>query len=61
MSKIINIKARQILDSRGFPTVEVEGHTYMMLQDRDIEYIIEEWEEETPASSIIQTQPNIIL
>ena len=43
------------------PTVEFEGHTYMMLQDRDIEYIIEEWEEETPASSIIQTQPNIIL
>lgn len=45
----------------NIPTVEVDGHIYMMLQDRDIEYIIEEWEEETPASSIIQTQPNIIL
>ena len=27
MSKIINIKAREILDSRGFPTVEVEVTT----------------------------------
>ena len=27
MSKITNIKAREILDSRGYPTVEVEVTT----------------------------------
>lgn len=43
------------------PQIEVDGHTYMLLEDRDIEYIIEEFEEDKPDAGIIHTEPKIIL
>lgn len=49
-----------ILEYR-FDTVEMDGKNYMLLQDRDIQFIIEEYEEiEPPKSNLVQS-PAIIV
>jgi len=44
----------------NIPQVEMEGQTYLLLQDRDIEFVIEDFEETSP-TEIIQSEPSIIL
>ena len=49
-----------ILEYR-FDIVEMDGKNYMLLQDRDIQFIIEEYEEvEPPKSNLVQT-PAIVV
>lgn len=46
----------------NIPTVEINGSQYMYLEDRDIEYIVEEYEEvEDPKPSTIYTPPKNII
>jgi len=42
------------------PQVEINGVIHLLVEDRDIEYIVEEYEEDKP-SKIIHTEPKIIL
>lgn len=44
----------------NFNVVEMEDKQYLLLQDRDIDYIIEDYEEEKP-SKIIQPKPKTII
>lgn len=45
------------------PIVEIDGKDRMFLQQQDIEYVVEEWEEEdkTPESPIIHPNNSIII
>lgn len=43
------------------PQVEVDGHTYMLLDSQDVEYVITEFEEDKPDSGLIHTEKQIIL
>lgn len=43
----------------NFPVVEMDGKEYLLLQDRDISYIIEDYEE-IPDMIITQKKPEII-
>lgn len=47
----------------NFPVIEIDGIQYLHLQDRDIDFIIEEYEEEevTAKSPIIQPAPKSII
>lgn len=46
----------------NIPTVEINGETFMYLNDRDIEYVIEDYEEvEDPKPSTIITPPKDII
>lgn len=47
----------------NFDTVEMNGATYLLLQDRDIEFIIEEYEDipDPTPSNIIQPDKTLIL
>lgn len=46
----------------NIPTVEINGENFMYLDDRDIEYVIEEYEEvEDPKPSSIITPPTDII
>lgn len=50
-----------ILEYR-FDMVEMDGKTYMLLQDRDIQFIIEDYEEvEVTTSNLVQSPPDIIV
>lgn len=49
--------------SYNFHTIEMDHKEYLLLQDRDIDFVIEEWEEEEPvvASTIVtDVKPPII-
>ena len=49
--------------SYNFHTIEMDRKEYLLLQDRDIDFVIEEWEEEEPvvASTIVtDVKPPII-
>lgn len=47
----------------NFDVVEVDGKQCLLLQDRDIDFIIEDWEEipDQPQSTIIQPEKKIIV
>lgn len=57
------IQDNQVLEYK-FDTIKIDNKDYLLLQDRDIEFIIEEYEEveDAPAPTIIQpAKPSIIL
>ena len=43
--------------SYKFPIIEIDKEEYLLLQDRDIDFVIEEWEEEEETRSV---SPGII-
>ena len=47
----------------NFDIVEMDGRQCLLLQDRDIEFVIEDWEEipDQPQSTIIQPEKKIIV
>lgn len=47
----------------NFDIVEMDGNQCLLLQDRDIDFIIEDWEEipDQPQSTIIQPEKKIIV
>lgn len=45
----------------NFNIVEMDGKQCLLLQDRDIDYIIEEYEEDKKPSAIIQPKPKKII
>lgn len=47
----------------NFDVIEVDGKQCLLLQDRDIDFIIEDWEEipDQPQSTIIQPEKKIIV
>lgn len=47
----------------NFDIVEIDGKQCLLLQDRDIDFIIEDWEEipDQPQSTIIQPEKKIIV
>lgn len=45
----------------NFNIVELDGKQCLLLQDRDIDYIIEEYEEDKKPSAIIQPKPKKII
>lgn len=49
-----------ILEYR-FDIVEMDGKNYMLLQDRDIQFIIEDYEEIEPEKSSILQPPSVIV
>ena len=47
--------------SYNFHTIEMDHSEYLLLQDRDIDFVIEEYEEETPVSTIVtDVKPPIV-
>lgn len=44
-----------------FNMLEIDGIQYIKLFDQDIDMIIEDWEEDSPKSEIIVTEPSIII
>lgn len=47
--------------SYNFHTIEIDNAEYLLLQDRDIDFVIEEWEEEKPVSTIVtDVKPPIV-
>ena len=45
----------------NIPQIEIDGSTYMFLDMQDIQYVIEEYEEEKPDSGLIHVEPKIIV
>lgn len=45
----------------NIPQVELDGQKYFMIDQQDVEYVVEEWEEEKQESPIINVQPQIII
>ena len=49
------------ITSYNFHTIEMDHNEYLLLQDRDIDFVIEEWEEEKPVSTIVtDVKPPIV-
>lgn len=49
--------------SYNFHTIEMDHSEYLLLQDRDIDFVIEEWEEEKPATAstiVTDVKPPIV-
>lgn len=47
--------------SYNFHTIEMDHSEYLLLQDRDIDFVIEEYEEEAPVSTIVtDVKPPIV-
>lgn len=59
MRAVINGQEKSLL-GYSFPTIELSGIEHLFLQERDIEYIVEEWEDEK-ASDIIQPDKSLII
>jgi len=43
------------------PQVMIDGRNYLLIEDRDIKYVIEEFEEDKPDSGLIRPNTDIIL
>ena len=56
-------KQEQVLEYK-FDIIKIDNEDYLLLQDRDIEFIIEEYEiiEDAPAPTVIQPpKPSILI
>ena len=51
----------QKIEGFNFPEVELNGIPHLYLQQNDIEYVVTEWEDEKPESSIIHPDKSIII
>lgn len=45
----------------NIPQIEIDGQTYLMLQNSDIEFVVTEYEEETPYSGLITEKKSLII
>lgn len=45
----------------NIPQIEINGQTYMFLNERDIEYVVEEFEEEHPSEVIHEAEKHLIV
>lgn len=45
----------------NFPIIELDGKPYMLLEDRDVHYIVEEFTEDVPNQGIIRQDTTIIV
>ena len=45
----------------NFETVNIDGKDYLMLQDRDISFVVENWEEQKEAPAIVQPDKSLIV
>lgn len=45
----------------NIPQIEIDGQTYLMLQNSDIEFVVTEYEEETPYSELITEKKSLII
>lgn len=59
MREEIQGEGRKLL-GYNIPSVELDGIEYLKIQDRDIEYVVEEWEDEKPESELIIPDRSII-
>lgn len=53
-------KKKQLI-GYDIPTVEIDEVEHLFIQERDIEYVVEEWEEEQPQSDLIIPDKSIIM
>lgn len=44
-----------------FPTVEIDGVEHLLIEERDITFVVEEWEEDKPDSGIIHPDNSFIV
>lgn len=44
-----------------FPQIELDGVAHLLLQDRDIEFVITDYEDVKPQSNLIHTERKIVL
>lgn len=45
----------------NIPQIEIDGQTYLMLQNSDIEFVVTEYEEETPYSGLITEKKSLMI
>lgn len=45
----------------NFPIIELDGVNHLLLEDRDVQYIVEDFEEDIPNQGIIQPDKAIIV
>ena len=45
----------------NIPQIEIDGQTYLMLQNSDIEFVVTEYEEETQYSGLITEKKSLII
>lgn len=45
----------------NIPQIEINGQTYLMLQNNDIEFVVTEYEEEVPYSGLITEKKSLII
>lgn len=45
----------------NIPQIEIDGQTYLMLQNNDIEFVVTEYEEEVPYSGLITEKKSLII
>lgn len=44
-----------------FPQIELDGVSHLLLQDRDIEFVVTDYEDVKPQSNLIHTERKIVL
>lgn len=59
MRVVINGQEKNLL-GYDIPTVEIDGKECLQIQERDVEYIVEEWEPEKEESDLIIPSQDII-
>jgi hypothetical protein len=55
-----DIEQMQKVVSYNIPEIELDHVKHLMITDQDIEYVVEDWEEETPVDLIIPKQEIIL-
>lgn len=60
MRVVINGQEKKLL-GYDIPPIEIDNVEYMMIQERDVVYVVEEWEDVKPASDLILPDKSLIL